>query len=329
MSNRELAESIVKLIGGSENVASLTHCVTRLRFVLRDKSKADMEAVGKLDGVLKTLEAGGQTQVVIGPHVKEVFEEAVKLIPSSESAAPVAEEKREKGIKALFKNALDTLIACFVPVIPVMAGSGMIKVLVTLLQTFGVLAADSPTAATLTVMGDGLFYFLPFFVAYNAAKKMNVDIFQSMVIAAIVLHPNLSALGEAGTTVSFCQLPMRLVEYSGQALPMIFAVWLLKYVDKFADRVSPKVLKIFLRPMIDILVVASATLLVLGPVSGILGDGFMAFCALMNTWGWIAVGLNAALFPIMVLTGTHNATIPLSASAIRHYDRRGNPHGVS
>ena len=315
MSNRELAESIVKLVGGAENVASLTHCVTRLRFVLKDKSRADMEAVGKLDGVLKTLEAGGQTQVVIGPHVKEVFEEAVKLVPSSESAAPVAEETREKGVKALFKNALDTLIAC----------------LVTLLQTFGVLAADSPTAATLSIMGDGLFYFLPFFVAFNAAKKMNVDVFQSMVIAAIVLHPNLSALGEAGTTVSFCQLPMRLVEYSGQALPMIFAVWMLKYVDKFADRVSPKILKIFLRPMIDILVVASATLLILGPVSGVLGDGFMAFCALMNTWSWVAVGLNAALFPIMVLTGTHNATIPLLVQmfATQGFDTIFLPSGMA
>lgn len=243
----------------------------------------------------------------------------------------MTDEPREKGIKALFKNALDTLIACFVPAIPVIAGSGMIKVLVVLLQTFGVFAADSPTAATLNVMGDGVFYFLPFFVAFNAARKMNVDIFQSMVIAAIVLHPNLAALGEAGTTIPFCQIPMRLVEYSGQALPMIFAVWLLKYVDKFADRVSPKVLKVFLRPMIDILVVASATLLVLGPISGLLGDGFMAFCTLMNTWGWVAVGLNAALFPIMVLTGTHNATIPLLVQmfAAQGFDTIFLPSGMA
>lgn len=194
------------------------------------------------------------------------------------------------------------------------------------------LSADgSTTASVLNMMGDGVFYFLPFFVAYNAAKKMNVDIFLSMVLAAVVLHPNFSALGDAGTTVTFIGLPMRLVEYSAQALPMIFGVWLLKYVDKFAKKYSPEILKIFLRPMIDIMVVGSAVLLIIGPVSGLLGDAFLAFCTLMNSWGWIAVGINAALFPVMVLTGTHNATIPLLVQmfATQGFDTIFLPSGMA
>lgn len=314
MSNRELASQIIELVGGADNIESFTHCVTRLRFVLKDKSVVDMNKLGNLDGVLKALESGGQTQVVIGPGVNDVYEEALPLVGDVAKASkkPETEEPESpKGIKDILKMGLDTLIACFVPTIPVIAGSGMIKVLVVLLQTVGVFGDGSTTATVLNSMGDAVFYFLPFFVAYNAAKKMNVDIFLSMVLAAVVLHPNISALGDVGTTVTVAGLPMRLVEYSTQALPMIFAVWLLKYVDKFANKYSPEIVKIFLRPMIDIIVVGAVTLFIIGPVTGVIGDGFMAFCNLMNTWGWIAVGINAALFPIMVLTGTHNATIPL------------------
>ncbi|MCR4652348.1 MAG: PTS transporter subunit EIIC [Eubacterium sp.] len=343
MSYKELAVRITELVGGAENVENLTHCVTRLRYVLKDPAKADLEALGKLEGVLKAVEASGQTQVVIGTTVGEVFEEAIKLVNVSQAAETKAEsrpdtskkddggEKKPFSIKKLFQDGLDTLIACFVPTIPVIAGSGMIKVLVVLLQTFHILEDGSSTMAILNIMGDGVFYFLPFFVAYNAAKKMHVDVALSMVLAAIVLHPNFAALGEVGTSVSLAQLPVRIVEYSTQALPMIFAVWLLKYVDRFADKVSPNIVKVFLRPMIDILVVGAATFVVIGPVTGYLGDAFMAFCTLMNTWGWIAVGINAALFPIMVLTGTHNATIPLLVQmfATQGFDTIFLPSGMA
>ncbi|SCZ80342.1 PTS transporter subunit EIIC [Pseudobutyrivibrio xylanivorans] len=330
MSNQELAQKIIELVGGNENIDNLTHCVTRLRFVIKDKAKVKAQEIDKLDGVLKTLESGGQFQVVLGPKVDAVFEEAVKIVGTANSSSEVVVEK-PKGFKNLCKQGLDTLIACFVPAIPVIAGSGMIKVLVVLLETIGVLSGDSSTAQILNVMGDGVFHFLPFFVAFNAAKKMKVDPFLSMVIAAIVLHPDLAALGEAGTMTSLIGLPVKLVEYSAQALPLIFAVWLLKYVDKFASKYSPEVLKVFLRPMIDILVVATATLVVIGPITGYLGDAFMAFCALMNTWGWVAVGINAALFPIMVLTGTHNATIPLLVQmfASQGFDNIFLPSGMA
>ncbi|MCR4831206.1 MAG: PTS transporter subunit EIIC, partial [Pseudobutyrivibrio sp.] len=335
MTIKERAAKIVELVGGADNVENLTHCVTRLRFVLKDNSKANLDELGKIDGVLKAFESGGQTQVVIGPGVTELFEVTLPLVGNISAAKnnnQTAEgDSNPKGIKAVFKAALDTLIACFIPAIPVIAGSGMIKVIVVLLQTVGVFGDGSTTASVLNAMGDGVFYFLPFFVAYNAAKKMDVDVLLSMVIAAIVLHPNLSALGDAGTTISFIGMPMRIVEYSTQALPLIFAVWLLKYVDKFTKKYTPDIIKVFFRPMVDILVVASITLLIIGPITGYIGDLFMAFCTLMNTWGWIAVGINAALFPIMVLTGTHNATIPLLVQmfATQGFDTIFLPSGMA
>lgn len=163
----------------------------------------------------------------------------------------------------------------------------------------------------MNVIGDGIFYFLPFIVAINAAKKMNVDLFLAVSLAAIVMHPNLSAMGETGTTVSFFGVGLKIMNYSAQALPMIFGIWLLKYVDRFADKVSPDLVKVFLKPMISLLIVAPIVLIVIGPVAIYLSDLFFQLCLFMQSWGWLAVGINAVLFPIMVLTGTHNATIPL------------------
>lgn len=312
MSYQETAAAIVQHIGGKENIKNLTHCVTRLRFTLADESKADVDAIKAVSGVLNVIISSGQYQVVIGAAVGDVYKEAIKLT-GTENAAPVpnTETKKKFTVSGLAKQGLDTLIACFVPCIPAIAGAGMIKVLVVLLSFANILPADSSTYAILNTIGDGIFYFLPFFVAYNAAKKMNVDIFLSMSLAAIVLHPNLAALGEAGSSVTFLAFGMKIMDYSAQALPMIFGVWLLKYVDKFADKVSPKIVKVFLRPMISLLVTASVVLLLIGPSAIVLGNAFFALCQLMQAWGWLAVAINAALFPIMVLTGTHNATIPL------------------
>ena len=312
MNYQEPAAAIVRHIGGKENVTNLTHCVTRLRFTLADESKAEVDAIKAVPGVLNLVISSGQYQVVIGPAVGDVYKEAIKLVgtaPAATEAAPAEKQKVSAG--GLAKQGLDTLIACFVPCISAIAGAGMIKVLVVLLSFAGILSADSSTYAILNTIGDGIFYFLPFFVAYNAARKMNVDIFLAMSLAAIVLHPNLAALGEAGSSVSFLAFGMKIMDYSAQALPMVFGVWLLKYVDKFADKVSPKIVKVFLRPMISLLITAPVVLLLIGPAALALSNVFFAACQLMQAWGWLAVAINAALFPVMVLTGTHNATIPL------------------
>ena len=312
MSNKDLATNIIKLAGDKENISSMTHCVTRLRLVLKDNDKADRDAIRKLDGVIQVVDSSGQMQVVLGPAVGDVYNEAVKIVGTLKASSEAPKEEAPQGIKGMFKAALDTLIACFVPSIMIIAGSGMVKVLAVLLNTAGLLATDSTTYQILNgVIGDGVFYFLPFLVAHNAAKKMNVDVMTSMALAAILMHPTLTGLGETGTSVGFFGIGLKIMDYSAQALPIIFSVWLLKYVDKFADKYSPSIVKVFLRPMIDLLVVAPIMLVVIGPASAVLGNLFYAFCELCNNWGWLAVGVNAALFPLMVLTGTHNATIPL------------------
>lgn len=317
MSDQAMASAIIEQVGGKENIKNVTHCVTRLRFVLRDESKADLEGIKAIENVLDCIVSSGQYQVVIGPRVTSVYDETIAQLGSSFAGGAVeatdadGEPPAHKGVSYYAKQALDTLVACFVPSIPLLAGSGMIKVVAVLLSFVGVLDASSSTYTLLNMIGDGVFYFLPFFVAYNAAVKMGVNVGLAMVIAAIIMHPDLAALGDTGTTTSFFGLPVAIVSYSSQALPSIFGVWLLKYVDRFAAKISPKIVSMFLRPMISLIITGAFMLCVVGPVANELNNLLFDFCLFMQGWGPIAVAINAMLFPLMVLTGTHNATTPL------------------
>ena len=316
MSDTAMVSALIEKVGGKENIKSVTHCVTRLRFVVIDDAKVDLERLKDVDGVLDCIVSSGQYQVVIGPGVEDVYKATIKELGSAFAAGsvdPAAEGASEEkgGIKDIASKALDTLVACFVPTIPVFAGSGMIKVLAVLLNFAGVLPMDSSTYQLLNMIGDAVFYFLPFFVAYNAAKKMNVDVALSMVLAAIIMHPTLATLGDTGSSTSLFGLPVAIVAYNAQALPSIFGVWLLKYIDRFAAKVSPKIVSMFLRPMISLLITGAFMLCVVGPVANMLNNLMFQFCLFMQDWGPIAVAINALLFPLMVLTGTHNASTPL------------------
>ena len=316
MDYKNVAQEIVRLVGGKENVQGVTHCVTRLRFRLADESKADTEALKATQGVMGVVQQGGQYQVVIGPDVENVFNEVSPLIDDGQEtkaaeATNDADAAKPKGIKGYATAALDTLISCFTPLIPAIAGAGMVKVLLYILSAFGLVGAESVEYQVLNVIGDGVYYFLPLMVAVTAAKKMGTNPFLAMGLAGIMMHPTLLTLGEVGTRVAFFGAPLTIVNYSAQALPVILSVWLLKYVEKFFSKYCPNVFKAFLPSMLSFLVCGPIALIVIGPLGTILGDGFAAFCSVMNQWGWIAVGINAAIFPFLVLTGMHNALIPL------------------
>lgn len=312
MDYQKVAEDVVRLVGGAENVKGVTHCVTRLRFTLADEAKADTEALKATAGVMGVVSQGGQYQVVIGPDVEKVYNEVAPLVSAAaEAQAAPAEPAKPQGIKGYAMAALDTLISCFTPLIPAIAGAGMVKVLAYILSAAGLVAADSVEYTVLNMLGDGVYYFLPLLVAVTAANKMGTNPFLGMGIAGIMMHPTLLTLGEAGTQVPVFGAPLTIVNYSAQALPVILSVWIMKYVEGFFSKHCPSLFKAFLPSMLTFLVVGPVALFAVGPLGTILGDGFAVFCNVMNQWGWIAVGLNAALFPFLVLTGMHNALIPL------------------
>jgi PTS system beta-glucosides-specific IIC component len=314
MDYEKTAHAIVEGVGGADNVKGLTHCVTRLRFTLADESKADESGLKATEGVMGVVQQGGQYQVIIGNEVDGVYDAITPLIGGGQGPVDANEAdaaQRPQGIKGWANAALDTLISCFTPLIPAIAGAGMVKVLAYVLSAAGLIATESVEYSVLNVIGDGVYYFLPLLVAVTAANKMKTNPFLAMGIASIMMHPNLLALGEAGSTVSVFGAPLTLVNYSAQALPIILSVWVMKYVEKFFGSHCPTLLKAFLPSMLTFLVVGPIALIVIGPLGTILGNGFQVFADLMTQWGWLAVALNAALFPFLVLTGMHNALIPL------------------
>ncbi|RDU24104.1 beta-glucoside-specific PTS transporter subunit IIABC [Anaerosacchariphilus polymeriproducens] len=313
MNYSKLVSELLKCIGGKENIKQVSHCYTRLRFSLYDDKKVTNEKVRNMEGVLNAMFASGQYQVVIGSKVDEVYEELIKQAGIMEvQQESTMQEKNTFKSKQIPGKVLNVFISCFTPIIPVIAGCGMIKVICALLLNAHILTDTSSTYAILTIFGDTVYYFLPIFVAYTAAKKLETDPFTSMVLAGILLHPNFAALATEGVnTTSFLNIPIQIVSYSAQALPVIITVWLMKYIDKFINKICPNIVKIFLRPMLNILITAPIMLAIIGPMGSVLGNYFSKFVDIMNHWGWIAVGLNAAVFPLLVLTGMHNALIPL------------------
>ncbi|MBP3884988.1 MAG: PTS transporter subunit EIIC [Olsenella sp.] len=312
MDYRKTASQIVEAVGGSGNVKGLTHCVTRLRFTLADEGKADKATLEGIDGVVGVAQSSGQYQIIIGPEVDKVYAEALPLVEvSAAGAAGEGADDKPKGFKGYANLALDTLISCFTPLIPAIAGAGMIKVLMYILTSFGLIAAESVEHQVISVISDGVYYYLPILVAFTAAKKMETNPFLAMGLAGIMMHPDLLKLGEVGTQVPVFGAPLTIVNYSAQALPVILSVWLMKYVERFFSKITPSLLKSFLPSMLTFLVCAPISLMAIGPLGTIFGNWFAAFCDVMNKWGWIAVGLNAGIFPFLVLTGMHNALIPL------------------
>lgn len=301
-----LAKEILEKVGGVENVDQLTHCMTRLRFTLKDRSKVDAETVKKVDGVIDIIEKGGQFQVVIGTHVGEVFEEMPTFGGGDNSSSkPTTKNK-------WYSKALDMIAGSFTPIVPALAGAGMIRVLLVLLTTFGWLSTDSQTYYILNYVGDTAFYFLPFLLAYSASLKFKTSTVLSLLMAGIMLHPSLDALRNQNVDVSFLGIPVKMVYYSSSVIPILLTVWLQSYVEKFAKKISPNAVKVFLYPMITILILTPATLCVLGPLGGIFGDYMAAFFSWLNNVGpWIAPMLMGLLQPVFVMTGMHYSFAPI------------------
>lgn len=310
MNYSKAASEILEKIGGKENINKVTHCVTRLRFELIDNNKADKAGLEAMPEVISVNIASGQYQVIIGQEVENVFKEVIKLTGDSNNTSESSVHKK-KTIKDYGNGLLDILISCFAPIIPALAGCGMIKVLLALLTTLGLSDPSSSTYNVLSILSDSVLYFLPFFVAFTAAKKFDVQTSLALVMAATLFHPNWAKIGEIGSTSTLFGIGFKISDYSSQAMTIIIAIAIMKYVQKLAQKLSPDIFKAFLEPMLTLLIMLPIMLFIVGPIGNVINEMFAIFATTMQSWGWIAVGLNAVLFPLMVLTGAHNATIPL------------------
>ena len=309
--NEKLINEILRAVGGKENVSSATHCITRLRFRLIDVKKADIEEVKKIDGVAGCVYKAGQFQVIIGPNVNEVYDELIRTTGvKSEPAVTDAEAEAEDGAKKnIFSRLVDTMASIVMPMIGPLAGAGMIKAILSILTQFGVISSDSQTYQLFYLVADGVFYYMPFFLAFSAGKKFKCNPYLSLIFAAMLVHPNYIALRTAGEAVKlFGFLPVTLASYTSSVVPIILIVYFQSIVERFFEKKTPKAIKVFFVPMITVLITVPVGYVVLGPLGSIIGT-YLAkgFTALDVYASWLCPTLVGGLCPLLVMTGMHYA----------------------
>lgn len=310
------AGQILEMVGGKTNVEGLTHCITRLRFVLKDMELPKDSEVERIPGVLRVIKQGGQYQVVIGNEVTHVFAELQKLGEFSDGGRT----ESSGGSKGnLFSRLCGFVAGCMAPLLPAMLGCGMIKVILTLLTTFSLVDTSGSTYVILNAVGDAFFYFMPIMLAYTTAKKLNSNPFLAMVMAAVLLHPDLGALLAQGNT-SYFGLPVTSASYSSSVLPVFLMVPVMKYIERFADKICPDMLKVFLKPLIVIFVSVPVVLVVVGPIGAIAGN-YLADGVnfLYNKVGWLTIALLSAIMPFIIMTGMHYALVPVCTISLASF----------
>lgn len=308
------AEKLVQAMGGKDNITRVFHCMTRLRFYVKDKNKIDEAEIKKLPEISGVNWHQDQFQVIAGNEVNEMYAELVKMGVPNDDADSSAKTTEKKSIGSAI---IDSVTGCMTPMIPALTAAGMIKVVLTLLTTFNLVSDTSSTYQVISFIGDAAFYFMPFLIAANAAKVFNVNQSLALIIAGVFLHPNFTAMIESGDPITFFSIPVTPTTYSYSVIPVILMVWIMSYIVKLVDRITPRIVKLILHPTLVILISAPIAIIVVGPLGGIIGDGLAVAIDFLSTkLGFIIVGILSAAFPFIVMTGMHHALTPIGLNAV-------------
>ena len=232
MDYENTAKKILQRVGGKDNVINLVHCMTRLRFTLKDESIVDDEAVKKTKGVMGVVDKGAQYQIIIGSDVASVYKELLKIGNFQSSSSKNDGDK--KGLDKIF----DIISGTFTPILPPLTAAGMLKAVLVLLTTFGLMSKESQTYYILSFMADAIFFLFPVALGYTAAVKFKCNPFMGMLMGGIMIHPNWTALVNAKEAVTLFGLPVKLVSYTSSVIPIILVVWVMAYVENFADKIT-------------------------------------------------------------------------------------------
>lgn len=310
MAIQDSASQIVKYVGGKDNINTLIHCSTRLRFTLNDFDKADLDKIKGVDGVLGAVIAGGQCQVIIGNDVVEMFDAVQSVLGKGFKGNATAKSKQSIG-----HVVLDFIIGVFQPLVPAIAGGGILKSILMLIAMFGWISDKSQTYQILNLIGGAPLYLLPLLVAVTAAQKLKVNPLVALSIVGVLILPDLTAMMSKGTELFGMHVVN--VTYSSQVFPAILAILLYAMMEKFFTKYSPKPIRIFFVPMMSMLITAPLTLLFLGPLGYVVGQYFVSAILFIHVhFGWIAVALLAGFLPFMVATGMHKPMIPYVVASL-------------
>jgi len=314
MNYNEIAEKILQDVGGAANIRTLTHCATRLRMEFIDRRKVQDEAVSQIPGVISVVEKGGQFQIVIGNEVQQVYRLLKKALPETKS---VTAEGKDPASNGVITRIISVISTTFTPVIPAITGAGMIKALLAILKLTGLISATSPTYQLLNIIADAAFFFLPVLLAYGASMKFECNPILAMTITGVLLHPGIGQMMAAGKPVDFMGINVLLSDYAGSVLPIILTVWLMSWVERFAEKVSPSIIKFFIKPMLILLITAPLALVVVGPAGILLNDLVAAGAATIDRHAsWLIPMLMGTLQPFLIITGTAWAMTPIATGQL-------------
>lgn len=326
-----LAKTIIKDVGGKDNVISVVHCTTRLRFKLKDEKKANDDALKDTDGVVTVVKAGGQYQVVIGNEVADVYEAVLKEGGFS-GGGQVADDDLDDSNMSLMDKAIDLISGIFTPILGPMAAAGMIKGLTAMCASFGWLAKTSGTYEVLYAIGDGFFYFLPLILAITSAKKFKVDRFTAITIGAAMCYPAMVAMNSSkkvlfdlfnGTFLhsqvhaTFLGIPIISMNYTSTVIPIILAVWFASVVEKWCKKWITTVVKTFLVPFVTLLIVVPLTFLIIGPLATWIGNALAAITSDVYNFSPVLAGiLLGGFWQVFVIFGVHWGFVAVMMSNI-------------
>lgn len=325
MKYEQLAKDIIANVGGKENVISVVHCITRLRFKLKDENKANTEVLKNMDGVVTVMKSGGQYQVVIGNHVPDVYK-AVVAVGGFQAEKPVDFDDESQEKQSVFNKFIDIISSIFSPVLGLLAATGIVKGFNAAFVALGWLSNTDGTYILLNAIGDGFFTFLPIFLGYTAMKKFGGTPFLGMAIAAALVHPSLATIksGEAIMTVfsgtifespvhiTFLGIPVILMTYTSSVIPIVISAYFAAKIEKWLAKVIPAVVKSFFVPMLTLLIIVPLTFLIIGPAATWIANGIGAGVLWIYEAAPIVAGLIlGAFWQVFVIFGVHWGLVPI------------------
>lgn len=320
MKNKQLAESIIENVGGQDNIVSLVHCATRLRFVLKDESKADAEIIKKQTGVITVVQSGGQFQVVIGNNVADVFNAIMDITSLNNTPAP-QEAGPKKGIVS---RLIDLVSSIFIPVLVVLVAGGILKGIMSLLQVCDIVQEKTPTFTFLTAISDAPFYYLPIILGFSAVKKFGGNPYVGMAIGGALVYPDITEmLGKAiELQTEFFNIPIKLIPYKSSVFPVILAAWFYSLLERNFNKIMHDSFKKFISPLLGIIITVPLTFALIGPVvaflCNIVASGIIYVYELNSV---IASMILAGLWQIMVVFGIHWGLVPFAINNISVYQQ--------
>ncbi len=311
----EIARAVIEHVGGKENIRSVTHCITRLRFVLKNEDLAQTDQIKKVKGVIDVVRGNGQYQIVIGTDVSDAYDAAVALLGDGFAGGEVAADPGQDDLGGRprgFDAFAEIVTSVFMPVLGPMSAAGLLKGLLAILTNYELLPTDSGTYIVLYAAADAFFAFLPFALAYTAAERFKTNKFLALAVVAPLMYSSITAAYAEEAQLFFLGIPITLMNYTSAVIPPILIVWLLSKLEPVVNKVTPRPLRFFLAPFVCLVVLVPLLLLAVGPMSMFVGNALSAaILSIYNVAPQVAAAIFAFLWPILIIFGAHWAFNPI------------------